>query len=96
MTSQVNTPSVSIAATTTTANAVLPVANSTGLRVVNTGTVPVFVSTGGASVTATTSNICVGAGETVELVKKADDIRVACITASGTATVYFNNCNVTF
>lgn len=78
---------VNIVASSTTASAALDVFSS-AVRVANTGTVPVFIRFGGSAVVATTGNMPVLPG-TVEVFTKGAYDRVAAITASGTATIYF-------
>lgn len=91
----IQTPSASISASTSSSATAFPNKNGTnGVRILNTGTVPVFVVTGASTVTATTANQFVGAGATVEFLRSPEHTHLAAITASSTATVYFTACGV--
>lgn len=79
---------VTLSATTTSSNIAIDSGGGDKVRVVNTGTVPVFIGFGMTAPTVTVANGCaVAAGEGVELFKGAAKF-VGVITASGTATVY--------
>jgi hypothetical protein len=88
----VNTPSASISGTTSSARTAYPVTPSTGgVRIYNSGAVAVFVKSGDSSVAAATTDQFVGPGQTVLFARNPRDTHLAAITASSTATVYFNN-----
>jgi hypothetical protein len=82
---------VSIAATTTTANVALnlPTAPmSVDVRLYNSGFVPIHVRFGNASVTATTTNMPI-APQTVEAFSiSGAATHMAAITSSGTGTIF--------
>lgn len=89
-----NQPSASISASTSNARTAYPAnANQNGVRVYNAGSVPVFVKSGGSSVAATTSDQFVAPGATVIFARDPNDTYLAAITASSTATVYFEPCS---
>lgn len=83
-------PTLSISASTTSAGSAWtqPVAsNSPIVRIVNSGSVVVFVRTGKGAQTATAADVAIPAGGSVVLLKGNDD-GFAAICATGTATVY--------
>lgn len=90
MTGHVNAPSASISASTTSARTAYPAGNAGGVLVYNAGTVPVFLASGGSTVTATTAGSFVPPGDMRLFEKSANDTHLAAITASSTATVYFS------
>ena len=92
MVSHVNSPSASISVTTSSARTAYPASNNAnGVCVYNTGSVPIFIKSGDATVVATTSDNFVPAGQFRVLVRDPKDTHLAAITASSTATAYFNN-----
>lgn len=88
----IHVPSVTVSASTTTANATLPI-GGTGkfIRVVNgSATSPVYVNAGAAGVTATTTNAPIPAfGEKTFERDVYADVAVAAILDSGTAKIIF-------
>lgn len=91
MVSHVNAPSASISATTSSARSAYPAGDSDGVCVYNAGSVPIFIKSGDSSVAAATSDNFVPAGQFRVLARNPRDTHLAAITASSTATVYFNN-----
>lgn len=83
-------PTLTISGTTTSAGSTWAqsvAANSPVVRVVNAGTVVVFVRTGKGAQTATATDVAIPAGGAVVLLKGNDD-GFAAICATGTASVY--------
>ncbi len=87
---KINTPTVSISATTSSARSAYSNGSYAEVLIYNTGTVPVFVQSGDSTVAATTSSTVVPAGTNAIYLRNPNDTHLAAITASGTATVYFN------
>jgi hypothetical protein len=89
----INTPSTSLACTTSTGRTAYPVAaaNAAYVRIYNAGTVPVFVESGSSSVNATTSDGFLAPGAIEVFSKNPNDTNLACITATGSATIYFQS-----
>ncbi len=86
---------ISLAASSVTGRAELTSRNPPAVRVINNGTVVVFVRAGDVTVTATTSDLPIlpGAIEVFDFSHSGAQggmvTHIAGITASGTATVYF-------
>lgn len=83
-------PTLSISATTTSAGGTWtqPVAaNSPVVRIVNSGSVVVFVRTGKGAQTATSADVAIAPNAAAVLFLGNDD-GIAAICATGTATVY--------
>lgn len=75
----------------TTASASVSIdAHSNSVRVVNTGAAMAFLRFGATSATATTADMPIASGATETFTKGSAD-KVAAITASGTATLYFTS-----
>lgn len=92
MYSNINIPSATISATTSTARTAYPVSGSplkNTVFVYNAGSVPVFVTSGDSTVVATVAGSIVPPAQTRLFSKAVGDTHMAAITASSTATVYF-------
>ena len=88
-----NSPTVALSCTTTTGSKTYEVgAGCTGFE--NSGSVGVFIKSGTSTVTATVvtgsaaGETYIAPGKGIVLTHSAADTHFACITASGTATVY--------
>lgn len=91
MVAHVNTPSASIAGTTSSARTAYPAAcTQNGVIVYNAGAVPIFVKSGDVTVVATLTDNFVPAGSYRLFEHNINDTHLAAITASSTATVYFS------
>lgn len=77
----------SVSGTTTSASVTVR-ADAKSVRVVNTGSVVVFVRIGTSTQTATAADVPVRGGSDLILAKGDGEDTVAVITASSTATVY--------
>lgn len=89
----INSPQVTISASTSSGNVAYPPGNTNGVRVTNIGTVAVFVNSGTSnSVTASSANQVVPAGQTVIFEKPEYDTFIAALAATSTATVYITLC----
>jgi len=81
------TPSVAISASTSSASAAIP-SNFTGyIRVVNPTTALCYVNTGDSGVTATASNIAVGAYSELTLQTTVGDTHVAVLLSASTGMI---------
>lgn len=82
-------PTVLLAASTTTSSASLD-PNSSTVRVVNVGASMAFIKFGTGALTATAADMPIASGATETFTKATAD-KVAAITSTGTATLYFTN-----
>lgn len=93
MTTPINLKSDSIGATTSTGNKAYPNIGGAPGRIAaylyNAGSVPVFVKSGSSTVQATTTDTFIPPGQTRLLLKDPNDTHIAAITASSTATLYY-------
>lgn len=94
MAQHINTPTVQLACTTTSARIQLPLSSLNGVEIVNLGTAPAFVASGDSTVTASaTANRVVHPNWPRIFARKPDDQFVAGITGSGTATLVITPCS---
>lgn len=77
---------VSISASTSSANTTVSNTSANQLVITNSGTALVFVNVGSA--TATTSDLPILPGAAIVISRQQEDVTVSAITASGTTTVY--------
>ena len=95
MPTEINIPSASISASTSSARAAFPAGHSkNAVYIHNTGSVPIFVKSGDSTVTATTSDSFVVGGTARLFYCNPLHTHIAAITASSTATVYFSEANL--
>ena len=89
----INSPTVPLALTTTSARIALP-QKSPAVMISNTGTTPAWVSSGDVTVVAVASTgngVCVPGGMTFTLRLQPTDTHVAGVTATGTSTLSISN-----
>lgn len=89
----IDTPSATISASTTSARAAYPVPNTQFVRVLNDGAGIAFVASGDSTVTATTSNMFIHGNKSTIFEKNVNDTHMAVILATGTGNVYFAACS---
>lgn len=86
-----NAVSASISGTTSSARTAYPAGSYGEVEVYNTGTVPVFLASGDSTVAATTSGTFLAGGQSRTFARDPKHTHLAAITASSTATVYFQS-----
>ena len=92
MVDHVNSPSVTVSATTSSsANAYGKDQNGSAVWVYNASAVAVHVKSGDSTVAATTSDNVIPAGQARTLKRNPNDTHLAVRTASSTGTVYFHS-----
>lgn len=91
MVAHVNSPSATIAGTASSARTAYPAGcTQNGVYVYNSGTIPIYVKSGDATVVAAAGDGIVPAASARLFQRNVKDTHLAAITTSSTATVYFS------
>lgn len=94
MLANVNENTIAMSVTSSSSASLVNVGSKPNVMVYNAGTVPVFVKTGGSSVTAVfptstaQEGTVVAPGAIMSMSKSLEHTYLAAITSSGTATIY--------